>query len=108
MTDAVQPVALERLQISDFESLVGQPFRVVFPDRTEILTLTEATARTPAAGSGLRTAFSLMFDGSSTDVYLPQNIYKVGHAGLGILEVFLVPLGPGPRGGPCRYQVVFG
>lgn len=108
MTDAVQTVALERLQLADFEPLVGQPFRVVFPDRTEILTLTEATARKPTPGSGLRPPFSLLFEGSSTDIYLPQRIYPLDHAGLGRLEVFLVALGPGPRGGACRYQAVFG
>jgi hypothetical protein len=108
MTDAAQPVALEKLQLADFEPLVGQQFRIVFVERTEILTLTEATAKKHIPGSGPRAAFSLIFDGSSTDIYLPQAIYPLDHADLGRLELFLVAIGPGPRGGPCRYQAIFG
>jgi hypothetical protein len=48
--------------------------------------------------------FSLCFDGPA-DILLPQNLYKLTHADLGEMEIFLVPIAQNPDG--FRYQAVF-
>jgi Domain of unknown function (DUF6916) len=53
---------------------------------------------------GNRLPFSLFYRGPLTPV-LPQRIYPVEHPGLGILELFLVPVGP-DDGAMC-YEAVF-
>jgi hypothetical protein len=52
-----------------------------------------------------RQAFSLLFRGPAKPI-LPQAIYPLENAGLGRLEIFLVPLGPDAEGG-ARYEAVF-
>jgi hypothetical protein len=46
----------------------------------------------------------LLFRGPRTPV-LPQRIYRLEHAVMGPLEIFLVPIGPDAEG--MRYQAVF-
>jgi hypothetical protein len=48
--------------------------------------------------------FSLVFRAAPT-VRLPQQIYRVAHDRLGVLEVFLVPIAPDKDG--SRYEAVF-
>jgi hypothetical protein len=56
-------------------------------------------------GQGLsRRAFSLRFVGPPQPS-LPQAIYRLDNPTLGVLEIFLVPLGP--HDGAMRYEAVF-
>lgn len=48
--------------------------------------------------------FTLIFRGPG-NFALPQQIYSMNHAGLGELELFLVPVGP--REGSMQYEAVF-
>jgi hypothetical protein len=48
--------------------------------------------------------FSLLFRGPLEPVF-PQCIYRLSHATLGGIELFLVPLGPDGQG--MRYEAVF-
>ncbi|HET9229065.1 MAG TPA: hypothetical protein VFR31_20475 [Thermoanaerobaculia bacterium] len=52
--------------------------------------------------------FSLMFIGPVRPV-LPQAIYPLEHPVVGKLEIFLVPIGPDPRGkqSGMRYEAAF-
>ena len=50
---------------------------------------------------GGRAPFSLVFQGGDPELTLPQRIYRVEHAQLGALDIFLVPIAPG------RYEAVF-
>lgn len=52
--------------------------------------------------------FSLLFAGPPRPV-LPQAIYPLEHPALGRLELFLVPIGPDPRGkrSGMRYEAAF-
>jgi hypothetical protein len=62
-------------------------------------------AVTPAGDSGRAGgAFSLMFVGPKGP-WLPQAIYPIKHPVLGIMEIFLVPVGPAFGGN--GYQAVF-
>ena len=51
-----------------------------------------------------REAFSLLFCGPLQPA-LPQRIYRIGHAVMGDLDVFLVPVGPHADG--MGYEAVF-
>ena len=51
-----------------------------------------------------RAPFSLLFRGPMTPI-LPQRIYPLEHAQLGVFELFLVPVGPDQHG--MCYEAVF-
>lgn len=53
---------------------------------------------------GNREAYSLLFCGSMQPIF-PQGIYRITHAVLGELELFLVPIGPQADG--MGYEAVF-
>ncbi|HEY2577804.1 MAG TPA: hypothetical protein VGI74_15975 [Streptosporangiaceae bacterium] len=65
-----------------------------------------------AAGT-FRKPFSLVFHGP-VDKVLPQGIHRLEHEQLGVLEVFMVPIGPDEPSAPgeaakaMRYEAVFG
>jgi hypothetical protein len=90
---------LETLTVDDFAALRGQPFRIASagapPFEAELVEVTEI-AREP----GGRAPFSLVFRGGP-DPPLPQRIYRVEHADLGAIEIFLVPIAAD------RYEAVF-
>jgi hypothetical protein len=58
-----------------------------------------------ASAVSRRAAFALEFT-AEHDGFLPQGTYLLQHDALGALEVFLVPLGPGP-GSLMRYEAIF-
>ena len=53
---------------------------------------------------GNREAYSLLFCGPTQPIF-PQGIYRINHAVLGELELFLVPIGPQADG--MGYEAVF-
>ena len=85
-----------------FRDRVGEAFAV--PDAGLELTLEELTA---AEGASQRPGggFSLVFAGPA-DPMLPQAIHRLAHAGVGELDVFLVPISGDASG--VRYEAVFG
>jgi hypothetical protein len=99
----------EWLTCADFSGRVGDSFGVTAADAAEpALELVEATESTEHGGRGpegqARMQFSLVFRGPTTPV-LPQATYRLSHAELGDLELFLVPVGAEPGG--VRYQAAF-
>jgi hypothetical protein len=50
-------------------------------------------------------AFSVIFLGPPQAPVLPQQIYRLEHGALGVLEIFLVPIGA--EEGRMRYEAVF-
>jgi hypothetical protein len=48
--------------------------------------------------------FSLLFDGP-TEIFLPQQIYRLSHSQMEDLDLFLVPIGRHERG--LRYEAAF-
>jgi hypothetical protein len=91
--------SLETLSAADFAALRGDRFRIVphegSPFAAELVEVTEIS-REP----GGRAPFSLVFAGGPSPP-LPQRIYRVEHAQLGAIEIFLVPIAVG------RYEAVF-
>ena len=100
--------ALDMLEHSQFEPHVGTRFRLHAGDGSiQELELVEVSAHSASgapAQASIRTPFSMMFRGPSGPP-CPQKIYKLEHAALGALEIFLVPLGPDDHG--QRYEAVF-
>lgn len=99
--------ALDALRVEDFRPLIGQDFRIADSGLIEMLTLVEAEASSAPPLPGLRPGFSLRFEGHSRDRWLAQATYPVEHASFGRLDLFIVPLGPGPSG-RFVYEAVFG
>lgn len=110
---------LETLTAADFRDIKGSRFRltVELPEHRrqaafefELADVTEVTRVNPG---GFRNPFSVLFHGPLQPV-LPQSIYRLEHERLGMLELFLVPLGPNEPIGPgeqptaMRYEAAFG
>jgi hypothetical protein len=97
---------LENLTVDDFQPYLHQNFAVRLEDGTDYtLELTGVEDLGPAPLSGGRRPFSLLFHNSQSSRYLPQRIYPLRHPALGVVEVFMTPLGPDSSG--MRYQVIF-
>jgi hypothetical protein len=101
---------LESLEAATFDPHRETVFRLETGGEPLPLELVEVQraryAADPAAvgPNGRREPFSLVFRGPRSP-YARQGIYRLEHAGLGSLELFLVPLGPDAAG--MRYEAVF-
>ena len=94
---------LESLTIESFASHRGSTFRLVADEEVGFdTTLADVT---PLGDSGVRQAFSLIFYAPLAAPIMPQRIYRLEHAELGALDLFVVPLGP--KSGAFRYEVIF-
>jgi hypothetical protein len=111
--------SLESLSAEDFRVHVGSGFRLSGASREAgaavSLELELAAVSKPAVGAAaaFRAPFSLVFHGPLTPV-MPQAIYPLTHDKLGLLELFMVPIGPAAPAASeqsptaMRYEVVFG
>jgi hypothetical protein len=100
---------LESLDMTTFAGRVGELFRILIDEANTLTTrLIEVTPGPDAAGrpahAGGRAPFSLVFR-SPPGAPLPQHIYRLQHDELGVLDLFLVPIGPDDEG--MRYEAVF-
>lgn len=95
----------EHLTRTHFIGCVNEHFRI-YADNTNIdVELVQADVLgAHVDGPGRREPFSLIFRGPTQPV-LPQRIYRIEHAELGTLEIFLVPIGPDQDS--MLYQAVF-
>lgn len=100
-TDAMRP-----LQFADFANRVGESFAIAEQGLADLpLTLTEAEPlRAAWAKPGHRPPFSLVFVGRHQQV-LEQRLYRFDPAGIGEVDIFLVPIGKDANG--FSYQAVF-
>lgn len=53
-----------------------------------------------------RNGFSLIFITELVSQYYPQGIYKLVHPKFGIIELFMVPVGP-DKEGFIQYEIIF-
>ncbi|MBR1205940.1 hypothetical protein JQ562_28135 [Bradyrhizobium sp. AUGA SZCCT0051] len=95
-------VDLAELHLDDFMPHRDAEFEMQTAEGVVALKL----AKVEAAGNSGRPggAFSLLFT-TSKGAWLPQAIYPVRHPALGVIEIFLVPIGP--LGDGNGYQAVF-
>jgi hypothetical protein len=90
------------LTAEDFRPHLGTSFRLA--DKSAEFELLDVTEREGAAQPGSRLSFSVVFRGPSEPV-LEQRIRRVEHDSIGVLELFLVPIGR--DGGGVLYEAVF-
>jgi uncharacterized protein DUF6916 len=93
---------LDQLVAADFEPLVGERFSVVQNEGDLRLELVEVRALPPHAHR--EQPFALVFRGPRQPA-LQQRVHTLGHAGLGALAVFLVPVAGGPAS--IDYEAIF-
>ena len=85
---------------------LGSPFIVHVGDgRTVSVELSEVASYPAMRGAPRQEPFALVFAGPSETPFA-QGLYALDHPELGRLEIFLVPIGPGPDG-RHRYEAVF-
>jgi hypothetical protein len=97
-------MSLELSTVDMYRDKIGQAFLVEETDVPAIaLTLAEAKTLPNYAGAP-RTPFSLVFTAPG-DVVLPQRMYALRHAALGLQTIFLVPIGR--DGGTMNYEAIF-
>ena len=104
---------LKDLQLSDFDKAVGTDFYIYFEDeehnkQTYTLSLLEAVGvgdKERDIRAHGRESFSLIFINDDPTKHLIQQIYELHHDELGVLHLFLVPLGIVDD--KVRYEVIF-
>src|ERR1051326_626672 len=80
---------LATVRLEEFAACLGQDFEIVFPDGTLAVNLVEAKQWGPDQPPNIRQPFTLTFR-VTRNLRLPQDIYKMRHARLGEMEIFLV------------------
>ncbi len=98
---------LERLTSTDFQPYLHQAFQISLdgletPYALELVEIKDLGMTPTDPG---RRPFSLLFCNPDTSHYLLQRIYRLEHAQMGALELFLVPVGPDGSG--MRYEAIF-
>ena len=96
---------MDVVSLDHFAPCVGEGFDVDMGTGSLALTLAEAS---PLPGHNLswlrRAPFSLLFR-SGSPIVLPQRTYRLKHARLGSIEVFLVPVARDRSG--ILYQAIY-
>ncbi len=97
---------LDKLASSDFAPHLNQTFRIqlegIEPIDLELVSVAEASS---ASQPKARHPFSLQFLGPVSSQYLLQHTYGLEHKEMGVLELFIVPLGL--EEGRMRYEAIF-
>jgi hypothetical protein len=97
---------LQDLTSASFEPHLGTAFAIPV-EGGGALELVLASVRLHEPHPGPRAQpFSAYFRGPAAPVLL-QRIYRLDHPEMGALELFLVPIGPDPKGGGMNYEAVF-
>ncbi|HEY0780924.1 MAG TPA: hypothetical protein VGE98_00605 [Thermoanaerobaculia bacterium] len=97
---------LEDLTDASFRPHCGSRFHVAMGGQPDLdLELVEVVPYAPGGtAEAKRTPFSLYFRGPASSV-LPQRIYRLQHAAMGALDLFLVPIRR--EGDTLVYEAVF-
>lgn len=97
-------IALETLQHTDFDPLVGETFRLKAGADEVPLTLHEVKRLGHKRANAVRDPFSLAFRGVK-GLRMPQQIYHFSHSSLGEMEIFIAQSGDGAQG--SEFEAVF-
>jgi len=95
---------LATVRCEQFAACLNEDFEIVFADGTLTVKLSEARPWGPALPPNVRQPFALTFVGPA-GLRLPQQIYRMRHAKLGEMEIFLVPVGDDQTG--SMFEAVF-
>lgn len=96
-----------RLDVAEFQARAGQEFRMDLGGgqelRLELAAVRDLGRRSDPSGE--LSTYALVFRSPGERRHAPQGTYRLTHAELGALEVFVVPIGPDAVG--MRYEAVF-
>jgi hypothetical protein len=92
---------LNRIAAEDFESVIGQPLLV---QGSALALQLQAVERSPHPTGRELPGFSLLLLGPPQPL-LAQGMIELEHPQLGVLALFMTPIGQDPAG--CQYQIVF-
>ena len=99
---------IDNLTSADFAPHLHDTFRIDIGNNViidlELIAVADPNPAMAAKPEGRR-PFSIEFLGPISQQYLPQHIYRLEHAALDALDIFLVPLGR--QDGRLRYEAVF-
>lgn len=97
---------LDEAQTSDFIPYLGHKFHIrVMESKPVELELISVEQTAQKSSPPTSRPFSLHFLGPASSHYLVQHIYRLEHEQMGVLDLFLVPLGS--EAGRMRYEAVF-
>ena len=104
------PAELAELTLERFAALAGSTFSVVLSApwhlRLELAEASPLSTQTSFTGA-FRAPFRLIFHGPAQPVH-PQATLPLDHPELGLVEIFLVPIGPAAQGmNIMRYEAIF-
>lgn len=111
--------SLDTLTAEDFRDVKGSLFQLTTGLREYArnvafqVELADVTQSAVSPAAAFRAPFAVLFHGPLEPV-LPQGIYRLEHERLGVLDLFMVPVGPdepsdpGERPTAMRYEAVFG
>ncbi|HEU5063742.1 MAG TPA: hypothetical protein VFT79_11410 [Solirubrobacterales bacterium] len=92
------------LTVETFAPAVGETFTVGGEGGAKVELLLVEAERKDAGPRAPRPPFSLLFHGPAEPL-LPQATYRFEHRALGVLEIFIVPLGGDEHG--ATYEAFF-
>ena len=99
----MEKVALEKLTAEDFRKHLGQSVRLLGNPELEAEIWKVTDISNPLIQG--RAAFSVEFRTNGEMGYFPQGILPVSHPDIGLMELFIVPLGADAQG--MRYEAIF-
>lgn len=91
-------------QCADFQACLNDVFVLTIDDYRDELELIQVDRHEDRHSIDERDAFSILLQ-SKAEQILPQQIYRLQHATMGELDIFLVPIGQDENG--VRYEAVF-
>lgn len=97
---------LQHITPASFEALVGTPFRIHYGGESPLEAVLHEVRRHEQHPGPRSEPFSAFFRGALRPI-LPQSIYHVEHETMGMMEIFLVPIGPDPQRQGMLYEAVF-
>lgn len=92
------------LTFETFEPAVGEAFTVGGEGGAKVELMLVEAERKDAGPQAPRPSFSLLFHGPAEPL-LPQATYRFEHRSLGVMEIFIVPLGGDEHG--AAYEAFF-
>ena len=97
---------LDKAKPADFSPHLKSRFRVAAGKKSHELELLEAkdSGIKVAKSAKRRSPFSLLFKGAAGKP-LPQQMYRIEHAKLGAMDLFIVPVQADESG--CYYEAIF-
>ena len=98
-------VALQLLTAADFQSQVNKDFFIHFSNEVIITAQLDKVVELPPYDNLERKPFTILLQTTQKKYHYQQAIYTIEQPVLGIMDIFLVPVGCNEKG--VQYEAVF-